>query len=153
MKLTSYHIIPDILSHWTQIFHNRQTDTCPAPAPQPLHRAVDLGQAATDRNLRAASHHARVAAALQRSPWLVMDAFVAQEGHQVMLALMNVAPGDRHFHDCVPASLGVLRMVTLHPAAREATSAAVLTVGPGRYRSPPHRMPCNSGNEDANYIG
>jgi len=36
---------------------------------------------------------------------------VAQEGHEVMLALMNVAPGDRHFHDCVPASLaGVVRV-------------------------------------------
>ena len=57
------------------------------------HRAVDLGQAATDRNLRAASHNPKVAAALQRSPWLVMDAFVAQEGHEVMLALMHVAPG------------------------------------------------------------
>ena len=57
------------------------------------HRAVDLGQAATDRNLRAASHNPKVAATLQRSPWLVMDAFVAQEGHEVMLALMNVAPG------------------------------------------------------------
>jgi hypothetical protein len=75
---------------------------------------VDLGQAATDRNLRVASHNPKVATALQRSPWLVMDAFVAQEGHLVMLALMSVAPGDRHFHDCVPASLAVLRMVGLY---------------------------------------
>jgi hypothetical protein len=49
----------------------------------PGHRAVDLGQLATDRNLRVAAHNPNVAAALQRSPWLVMDAFVAQEGHEV----------------------------------------------------------------------
>ena len=44
-----------------------------------------------------------------------------------MLALLNVAPGDRHFHDCVPASLSVLRAATLHPGARAATAAAVLS--------------------------
>ena len=90
-------------------------------------RAVDLGQAATDRNLRLATHDPRVAASLLKSPWLVMDAFVAQDGHLVMLALLNVAPGDRHFHDCVPASLSVLRAATLHPGARAATAAAVLS--------------------------
>ena len=62
-----------------------------------------------------------------KSPWLVMDAFIAQDGHLVMLALLNVAPGDRHFHDCVPASLSVLRAATLHPGARTATAAAVLS--------------------------
>ena len=95
--------------------------------PGPGHRAVDLGQAATDRNLRLATHDPRVAASLLKSPWLVMDAFVAQDGHLVMLALLNVAPGDRHFHDCVPASLSVLRAATLHPGARAATAAAVLS--------------------------
>ena len=101
--------------------------------PGPGHRAVDLGQAATDRNLRLATHDPRVAASLLKSPWLVMDAFVAQDGHLVMLALLNVAPGDRHFHDCVPASLSVLRAATLHPGARAATAAAVLS-DPSRSR-------------------
>ena len=88
---------------------------------------MDLGLAATERNLRLATHDPRVAAALLKSPWLVMDAFIAQDGHLVMLALLNVAPGDRHFHDCVPASLSVLRAATLHPGARTATAAAVLS--------------------------
>ena len=44
----------------------------------------------------------------------------------MMLALMNVAPGDRHFHDCVPYSLEVLRMATLHPSARASTVGVVL---------------------------
>ena len=94
--------------------------------PPPGHRAMDLGQAATDRNLRAAAHDPKVASAMQRAPWLVMDAFVAQGGHEIMLSLMRVAPGDRHFHDSVPAALATLRTATLHPGARIATAAATL---------------------------
>ena len=63
---------------------------------------------------------------MQRAPWLVMDAFVAQGGHEIMLSLMRVAPGDRHFHDSVPAALATLRTATLHPGARIATAAATL---------------------------
>ena len=63
---------------------------------------------------------------MQRAPWLVMDAFVAQGGHEIMLSLMRVAPGDRHFHDCVPAALATLRTATLHPGAGAATAAATL---------------------------
>ena len=106
---------------------HRRLSTDPPRAPGLGHRAVDLGLAATERNLRLATHDPRVAAALLKSPWLVMDAFIAQDGHLVMLALLNVAPGDRHFHDCVPASLSVLRAATLHPGARTATAAAVLS--------------------------
>ena len=90
----------------------------------PGYRAVDLGQAATDRNLRAASHHPKTASSMQKTSWLPVDAFVAQGGHDIVLALMNVAAGDRHFHECVPAGLAALRIATLHPVARDATVAA-----------------------------
>ena len=56
-----------------------------------------------------------------------MDAFVAQDGHLVMLALLNVAPGDRHFHDCVPASPSVLRGDASPRSEGGATAAAVLS--------------------------
>ena len=88
------------------------------------HRAVDLGQAATDRNLRAATHDPKTASSMQKTSWLPVDAFVAQGGHDIVLALMRVAAGDRHFHECVPAGLAALRIATLHPNARDATVAA-----------------------------
>lgn len=93
-------------------------------APDPGYRAVDLGQAATDRNLRAASRDPETAASMQKASWLPVDAFVAQGGHEIVLALMHVAAGDRHFHECVPAGLAALRIATLHPSARNATVAA-----------------------------
>jgi HIV-1 Vpr-binding protein len=93
-------------------------------APDPGYRAVDLGQAATDRNLRAASRDPETAASMQKASWLPVDAFVAQGGHEIVLALMHVAAGDRHFHECVPAGLAALRIATLHPSARNATVVA-----------------------------
>ena len=63
---------------------------------------------------------------MQRAPWLVMDAFVAQGGHEIMLSLMRVAPGDRHFHDSVPRRWRRCEPRALHPGARIATAAATL---------------------------
>ena len=104
----------------------RQSGGGGGPAHGPGHRAIDLGQAATDRNLHVASHNPKVATALQRHRWLVMDAFVAQEGPDVLLALVQAAPGDRHFHECVPAGLAVMRIATLYPAAKVATAGVAL---------------------------
>ena len=95
-----------------------------SPAYAPGYRAVDLGKAATDRNLRAASRDPKTASSMQKTSWLPMDAFVAQGGHDIVLALMNVAAGDRHFHECVPAGLAALRIAMLHPAARDASVGA-----------------------------
>ena len=101
-------------------------------APWP-YRPVDLSHAATDRNLRQASHDRNTASLMQRQnwlPWWPIDAFIAQGGHEIVLALMSVAAGDRHFHECVPAGLATLRIATLHPAAREATTTvSVVTYG------------------------
>ena len=70
------------------VFEHAEPRWCPPPG----HRAMDLGQAATDRNC-AAAHDPKVASAMQRAPWLVMDAFVAQGGTRSCLAHARRARG------------------------------------------------------------
>jgi len=107
-----------------------------APPPTPMNdasklsqrramfQAIDIGQDATERMFSVVHRNRRVAAALQTKPWLVVEAFAAQNGPKVMLDLLQVAPGDKNLRECVIGSLSVLKIVTLHPSGRVATSAA-----------------------------
>ena len=123
-KQTACHACHALRQYARAHLHRRVSRFLAGNAPDPGYRAVDLGQAATDRNLRAASRDPETAASMQKASWLPVDAFVAQGGHEIVLALMHVAAGDRHFHECVPAGLAALRIATLHPSARNATVAA-----------------------------
>ena len=127
-KQTACHACHALRQYCRAHLHRRVNGT---GSGSPGYRPVDLSLAATDRNVRLASHDVKTASVMERgNGWLPMDAFIAQGGHEIVLALMSVAAGDRHFHECVPAGLGALRIATLHPAARAATtSVSVVTPG------------------------
>ena len=91
-----------------------------------LFQAIDITQDATDRYFSMVNRQKRIAAVMQTKSWLVIEAFIAQDGPKVMLDLLCFAPGDQVLRECVSSSLTVLKIVTAHPSGRVATASSKL---------------------------
>ncbi|KAG1328037.1 DDB1- and CUL4-associated factor [Cocos nucifera] len=97
------------------------------PSARAAYKPLDISNEAMDSVFLQIQRDRKLGPAFVRARWLVVDKFLASNGHMTMLELCQAPPVERYLHDLAQYALGVLHIVTFVPYSRKLIVNATLS--------------------------